>query len=401
MPDDVRVRSLADALHEGREEITRRWLERIAARVAVEREFLFPSNDLLDHVPRLIAGLAAHVAGTGEITTNAPVAAKARELGRIRFEQGFNARQILWEYEILGGLILQYVDELDPSVPGAELPASFVRGLLRGLMVIQRATIEEYLVYSEAQVKEREDRLRGFNHALSHELRNEAGAILSAGRMLQEAFVLDDAALRTRFVNMVLQNGERIDHLIGNLLELAMVDLDTRRNRNVLLAHAVSEVARQLRGFADMNAVRIEVDARLPRMEVNAAAVDLALTNLVGNAIKYHRPDAPERWVRIGAVPNLERPAGDEVTIEVVDNGRGVPEEDRPQLFKRLFRSGSTADVAGTGLGLSLVRDAVERVGGRVQATFPDSGETVFSVTLPARRADDAPPEVLASATSA
>jgi signal transduction histidine kinase len=388
--DEIRVRTLAEALRDGREEIARRWLERIAARVAVDREFVFPSEDLLDGIPDLVDGIAVHLANGGlEISTDAPVVATAKELGRLRFSQGFSARQILWEYELLGALILQYLDELDSTITSIELPAAFVKRLLRAMLAVQRATVEEYLAQSEAKVNEREGRLRGFNRALSHELRSEVNAILSAGQMLREPFVFENATLRDRFLQMIISNGQRIDQLVANLLELARVELDTRRNRNVLLPHAVTEIARQLRGFAETHGVRIETDPELPPLEVSASVIDLALTNLVGNAIKYHRPEATERWVRVRAERDAVANGDEWLTIEVVDNGRGVPEEDRPLLFERFFRSSSTADVHGTGLGLSLVREAVARLGGSVWAEFAENGETTFAFTIPARRAAD------------
>jgi signal transduction histidine kinase len=78
--------------------------------------------------------------------------------------------------------------------------------------------------------------------------------------------------------------------------------------------------------------------------------------------------------------------------VEVVDNGRGVPEADRPRLFERFFRSGAAADVDGTGLGLHLVQTSLRGVGGEVWVEFPDGGETVFAFSLPARRAQDGSP---------
>jgi signal transduction histidine kinase len=117
--------------------------------------------------------------------------------------------------------------------------------------------------------------------------------------------------------------------------------------------------------------------------------VDLALTNLVANGIKYADPKCTDRRVRVRAAVDPAQP--DQVVVEVLDNGRGVPEADRPQLFERFFRSDATSDVDGTGLGLSLVREAVERNGGRIWAEFTEGGETLFAFTVPARRAEDRP----------
>ncbi|HET9982275.1 MAG TPA: ATP-binding protein [Longimicrobiales bacterium] len=390
MTQGAQVQEIAAALREAREEIARRWLERIAARVAVDKHFVFPSEDLLDEVPVLIEGIARHLGGDDdEISVNTPVVMKARELGRLRHAQGFSGRQILWEYEVLGAVILQWLDELDEAVSGAALPEPLVRRLFRALAAVQRATMDEFLANFEDRIIEREDRLRSFNRALSHELKNEVGAILGAARMMREDFVVADAALRERFVTMILDNGEKIERLLQNLVQLTHIDLDSRRQRNVLLPHAATEVARQLRGYAEAHGVRVEVAEDLPPLEVNGAAVDLCLSNLVANGIKYCDPAKADRWVRV-RVGASGRDAQDAcVIVEVADNGRGVPEFDRPRLFERFFRSDNTVDVEGTGLGLSLVRDAVERVGGRIWADFPESGETVFVFTLPARREAD------------
>jgi len=84
----------------------------------------------------------------------------------------------------------------------------------------------------------------------------------------------------------------------------------------------------------------------------------------------------------------------------VRDNGRGVPEAARAQLFDRFFRAHESVlpDVEGTGLGLSLVRDVVESLGGRVWAEHPGEG-VVFGFALPCRRMADAFP-VTDSATA-
>jgi signal transduction histidine kinase len=383
------VPDLVAALRSGREAIVHRWLDRIVARVALDRDFVFPSDTLIDDVPLLVDGIATYLEqeAEAEITANAPVIAKARELGQLRFRQAFSARQILWEYELLGGIILQYLDELAPS-PGS-LPEPFVRRLFHALSAVQRATVEEYLAMADEQVREREERLRGFNRAVSHELRNEVGAILGAARMLKETFILDDGRRTDQFVSMVINNAERVERVLENLLELSRVDVDARRHRGVLLTSAASEVARRLRGYAEVNNVRVEVADDLPCLEVNAATVDLALTNLVANGIKYADPRCTDRRVRVRAYRNADCP--DHLVVEVWDNGRGVPPAERPRLFERFFRADATSDVEGTGLGLSLVREAVERNGGRIWAEFTDAGETVFAFTLPARRAEDRP----------
>lgn len=391
MANGANVGTAGELLRRSSDEIARRWLERVAARVAIEREYVFPSEDLLDGIPLLVEGIATLLNDEpGDLTADLQVILKARELGQLRYSQGFSARQILWEYDLLGSIISQFLDE---NVIAGTVAASArdYRLLLRALAAIQRATLEEFLLRAEDQIKEREDRLRAFNRALTHELRNDLGAILGAARMLREGFVVEDHAQRERFVDMLIQNGERIEIVLANLLELARIDFDGRRNRNVLLQHAAEEVARRLRDLAEAASVHISI-GKLPRVEVNAAAVDFCLTNLIVNGIKYSDRDKAERWVKVqGSV--VAQPDHDLAVVEVIDNGRGVPEMERPRLFERHFRAMNSADQEGTGLGLSLVREFVERLGGRVWAEFLDD-ETVFAFTLPARRESDEAPTV-------
>lgn len=388
MPDASITASIVRLLQDDSEAIVGRWLDRVSERVAVDKRFMFPSEDLLDHVPRLVEGIARAVAGGRPITVDTPVVLKAKELGRLRFEQGFSAHQILWEYQILGAIMLNRLEESDVFPEGREAQL-VTRRLFEALTSVQRATMNEFLDHYERTIAEREERLRSFNHALSHELRNQIGAILGAARMLREGFIEEAPEQRDRFLGIVADNAERMEHVVQNLLEITQIQDDVRRNRNVSLVHAAEETARHLREFAGSRGVEIRVSDRLPDLEVNAAALELALTNLVANGIKYRDPSAAQPWVEI-------RPrASDEpgcVIVEVADNGRGVPEPERGRLFDRFFRASGAGDVEGTGLGLHLVKKAMESAQGDVWAEFPESGETLFVFSLPARRTDDPAP---------
>ena len=102
---------LAARLRAERDELTTRWLQRIAARVSLDRNDVFPTDQLLDHVPILIDGIADYLEDPAEeIAADAPLVAKARELGALRHEQGFDAYQIFKEYEILGGVLFTHLE---------------------------------------------------------------------------------------------------------------------------------------------------------------------------------------------------------------------------------------------------------------------------------------------------
>jgi signal transduction histidine kinase len=174
---------------------------------------------------------------------------------------------------------------------------------------------------------------------------------------------------------------------VQNLLTLSRTEQDVRQHRQVRLPEAVKEAARQVREAAQAAGVDVRVAPDLPDTEVNAAAVEVCLTNYLSNAIKYADSSKPARIAEIDAaietVPGRE---GLEVVIRVRDNGLGVPIEKRGQLFERFFRAHETVTRAdGTGLGLSIVRETAESLGGRAWAEFSEDG-SVFAFSLPHRR---------------
>src|SRR5512140_2945610 len=90
---------LAARIRANREEIVHRWLERINARVAIDRNEVFPTDELINHVPLLLDGVADYLeAPEQELNASSPVTAKAMELGALRHAQGFDAYEILKEH---------------------------------------------------------------------------------------------------------------------------------------------------------------------------------------------------------------------------------------------------------------------------------------------------------------
>jgi signal transduction histidine kinase len=383
---------LAERLIAEREMLTRRWLDRIAARVSIDATRVFPSGELLDHVPLLIDGIAAYLENPAEeIAADVPVVAKARELGDLRYQQGFDAYEILKEYELLGSVLFSYlarsVDQLEEPCTHSELLACGQR-LFHAVSLIQQVTTMHFLAKTNEHVREREERLRGFNRMVSHELKNRVGAIKGAHALLEESWLEDDA--RERFVQMIGENVEGIEAMLANLTALSRLETRILQQHHVRLPQAAAEVVRQLREMARANGVTVRLAEEVPDVEVNAAAVELCLTNYVSNGIKYADPEKVTRWVEIRGRVERRDERGDSLVVEVRDNGLGVPAEAREKLFQRFYRAHETVTgVEGTGLGLSIVRETVESIGGRAWVEATDGGSTTFAFAIPCRRHDD------------
>ena len=214
--------------------------------------------------------------------------------------------------------------------------------------------------------------------------------MVGGAQMLRETWILADEAQRERFSRIVLSNAEALQSVLEDLLELSRTDGEARQQRNVELPQAVAEVNRQLRELAAERSVELRVRPDLPEIEVDAAAVELCLTNFVSNGIKYADPEVEDRWVEVAGWVDRDLPSP-RLVIAVRDNGLGVPEGSRERLFERFYRAHTDdqPDIDGTGLGLSIVRDTVESLGGEAWAEFNQAKGSAFQFSLPCRREMD------------
>ena len=385
---------LSDRLRTAKQELVTQWLNRISERVAISSKRVFPTHELLNHVPLLIEGVAGYLRRPDhDIDAKAPVVAKAMELGALRHAQGFDAYEILKEYEMLGEIIFAFLTDISSAIPADYARRDFLvcwQRIAQAMELIRQATMSHFLRLSDAKVNERETRLRNFNRTVAHELKNKINAITSASTALTEEWVAPSE--RKELEEVVARNAQGLEKALGNLESISRGQEDSRHCRNVLLPEAATEAVRELSDAAKARGVSVRIADDLPPIEVDAAVVELALMNYVSNGIKYSDSDKPDRWVSISAgveAPNTEHDR--EVVIRVSDNGIGIPADRRENLFREFYRAHdeTVTEATGTGLGLSIVREAVEAIGGRAWAEFPADAASVFAFSVPSRRKDD------------
>jgi nitrogen-specific signal transduction histidine kinase len=380
--------ALAVKLRVAKRELTTMWLDRISARVAIDANRVFPTDELLDHVPLLIDGVADYVENpAAEISVDMAVVAKARELGALRHKQGFDAYEILKEYEILGGILFNFfsnaAEAIEEPCGRGELMTCASR-LFRAVTIIQQSTMTHFLMLADQRIAEREGRLRAFNRVLSHEIKNRIGAIIGASSIMEEGAVAE--ADRSKMLSMIGRNARDMKVTVDNVLVMSQMENNVRQHRNVRLPEAAKEAVRQVREAAQAAGVEVRIDPGMPDIEVNASVVELCITNYLSNAIKYADQSKGERFAKISSSVEQTESGDSEVVIRVRDNGISVPEEKRARLFEEFFRAHEDmTEAEGTGLGLSIVREAAQSQGGRAWAEHLDDG-SVFVLALPVRR---------------
>ena len=378
--------------------LSSRWLARLHELLTVTPNEVFPSEQLLDHVPQLVDEIARYLAApeTEEIAANAAVMDKARELGLLRHKQRASAHQLLHEYEILGEILEGFLVEeterlgLQPSVAEA---FAVHRRLTRAVRVLMRTTVDTFVSEYTTTIQDQNERINSFNRAASHELRSPIGTLRFAGALLDNEAVRQDPNRLAKVGATVRACAERLSWLVENLQRLAQMRdvIDVPSQQRVELTQLAEEVARQLADMAAARKVDVRVAQDLPGLVADPARLELVLLNLVANAIKYSDPAKPQPFVEIvnarRAADEVEPTGGPTCTICVRDNGLGIPDEDQPAIFDRFFRAHAHLDqelgVSGTGLGLAIVIDCVHAMGGSIRCESRAGDGTSFFVTLP------------------
>ena len=224
-----------------------------------------------------------------------------------------------------------------------------------------------------------EEARRRFVSDASHELKTPLAGIRLLSDSILQTEDIDDATVR-EFVGDIVQETDRLTRITENLLRLTRLDSGIiEPAQSVAVAPVIERVVRMLRLVADEK--RVELTYLVEREQSVRAGVDdlhQIIYNLTENAIKYNRPGGFVR-VTLGGTE-------DECVLRVEDNGIGIPEEDMPRVFDRFYRVDKMRSRAagGKGLGLSIVADTVRRRGGSIAVSARESGDTCFTVRLPA-----------------
>jgi signal transduction histidine kinase len=384
---DATVEHFASRLAADHAVLARVWLERLDQLLDVEKRDVFPTHQLLDHIPELLEEIAAYLRAPAdqEIAANTAVTAKATELGLLRFDQRASVHQLLREYQMLSE-ILEAFFASEAAVLGERCDArASVLVLSRAhqaVRVLQQNTVDAFITRYTETIDRQTAQLRNFSRLVSHEIRQPLGVLQVLARVLQLREGDEESA---RLIETLERNVVRLGEVAGKLERLARLTrrTDTALNeQQVDLAAVAQDVAGQLREMADARGVVVEVDSRLPTLAADAGRVELVLMNLLANAVKYSDPSKSSRVV------SVERDGDDRCPrVRIRDNGIGIPKAKLDTIFEQFVRAHAHLDdelgAQGLGLGLSIVRESMEAMGGVVAVESVDGLGTTFTLEWP------------------
>lgn len=226
-----------------------------------------------------------------------------------------------------------------------------------------------------------------FLSSMSHELRTPMNAILGFGQLLEanaEGPLNEDQA---ECVDHIVKSGKHLLELINDILDLSRIEagkMDVSVEK-ILLSEIIAECLPLGAIMATQRDINISVSSEVERRMVCADRTRLkqVLLNLISNSVKYNRQSGEVKISVKGAVDNRLR-------IAVTDNGYGIAEEKRSELFKPFSRLGAeNSDVEGSGIGLVVTKKLMELMDGFIGLESEEGKGSTFWIELPQAESDD------------
>lgn len=237
----------------------------------------------------------------------------------------------------------------------------------------ETAIVVDALRQSIAELRRSNEELEQFAHVVSHDLREPLRMVTAYAQLLSRRYAgrLDDDA--DQFIAYITEGAHRMERLIDDILDFSRVGraechrapLDSRLALDAALADLQPRIAE--------SQARLTI-AAMPRILADEVQMERLFANLVGNALKYHRPGVPPEILVRG------EECDEGWHFSVADNGEGIAPADQERVFM-VFARLHGKDNPGTGLGLAICKKIVERHGGRIWVeSVPGRGSTFHFV---------------------
>lgn len=244
-------------------------------------------------------------------------------------------------------------------------------------LAIERIRLERESTRTE--ILARTDELRAaLLNSVSHDLRTPLAAILTSATSLLQTDVEWDAASRHDFLITIRDEAQRLNRLVGNLLDMSRIEAGALQPEKdwYMITEVINAVLERYRSVETRHPIKFEVNPDLPLAWFDYVEISQVLANLVENAIKY-TPEGTPITIRVWI-------EGQQVRVSVHDQGPGIPASEQAHIFDKFYRvQRQDHQTRGTGLGLAIARGFIEAHGGRLWVDSDAGTGTTFTFTLP------------------
>jgi two-component system sensor histidine kinase KdpD len=270
----------------------------------------------------------------------------------------------------------------DGAAPMDEDEARLLRAAAEQIAIaLERVELDRQIRTARDESETMELRAALFS-SVTHDLRTPLASIKAAVTSLLDEDALHDDRQRRELLETVLEESDRLNRLVGNLMDLARVRSGGLEPavQSIAVEDVVDSVLHRIRATLAPYRIRTVIRSDLPDVSADPVQLDQALTNLLENAARFSPPGGEivvtvARW-------------HDAVRVGVADQGPGIPLEDRERVFEAFYRRDAGPGRGGSGLGLAIVRAIAVAHGGSATVESSPTGGAVVTIELPVARVE-------------
>jgi len=238
-----------------------------------------------------------------------------------------------------------------------------------------REMLEQTVAERTAKLRDTVAELEAFSYSIAHDMRAPLRSMHGYARFVEEDFAEMLPAQAKEFLHQITSGAGRLDRLITDVLNYSKISRGEMRLEKVDIEKLTREIVNTYPDLSQSGATLL-IQAPMPCVVGNAALMTQCISNLLSNAVKFVPAGRkPHVRIRAEAQENVVR-------FSVEDNGIGIGEEGKKRIFRMFQRLNPATDFEGTGIGLTIVRKAVERMSGSVGVESQPGAGSVFWIEL-------------------
>jgi PAS domain S-box-containing protein len=228
-----------------------------------------------------------------------------------------------------------------------------------------------------SEIRQLEDSREAFIRTVSHDLRNPLTVVSARSQLLQRRLAKHNLSTESEEAGIIYTSARRMTQMIQEMFDSYRLEANNLKLKKTMLdlAAVITDLRSRIGSEEDLNRLQIEIIPGDYRIFVDEERIERAVTNLIGNALKYSPSDRPVQ------VKLLSR--ANQIVLSVTDFGIGIENRDIPKVFDRYYRSRNAKELAGLGLGLYIVKLIVEAHDGTIDVVSRVGQGSTFTISLP------------------
>ncbi|MCH8902680.1 MAG: PAS domain S-box protein [Bacteroidetes bacterium] len=228
--------------------------------------------------------------------------------------------------------------------------------------------------HTEERLKDKNNELNTFVYKASHDLKGPLASIIGIANIAVEE--IKNPAILTYF-DMIVKSSQRLDSILMDLLELTRISQGTIQTSKVDVEQLTREILKSIEHAPSFSRIKFTLKfSQTKKLKTDRKLLTSILQNIIDNSVKYQNMSSKNPRVSIKIVDH-----NNGIKIEIADNGLGIEDDLKEKVFDMFFRG--NIESKGTGLGLYIVKNSVEKLGGRIEMDSEIHVGTTFKLYLP------------------